>query len=53
MTEVNVFQHSEHLFGVGRITTYNFPQMAAKLCALNPFFSAGTMNYKYITETFF
>ena len=38
MTEVNVFQHSEHLFGVGRITTYNFPQMAAKLCALNPFF---------------
>jgi len=27
-------------------------QMAAKLCALN-FFSAGTMNYNYVTETFF
>jgi len=28
------------------------PQTAAKLCALN-LFSAGTVNYKYITETFF
>jgi len=25
----------------------------AKLCALNLFFSAGTMNYKYKTEIFF
>ena len=28
-------------------------QTAAKLCALNLFFSVGTLNYKYITETFF
>jgi len=28
------------------------PQTAAKLCALN-LLSTGTMNYKYITETFF
>ena len=33
--------------------TYNSPpQTAAKLCALN-LLSTGTMNYKYITETFF
>jgi len=29
------------------------PQTAVELCALNLFFSAGTMNYKHITETFF
>ena len=34
--------------------TYNFPPSptAAKLCALN-LFSSETVNYKYITETFF
>jgi len=32
-----------------------YPQMATKLCAVNLFFSAATMNYKYwpITESFF
>ena len=29
------------------------PHTAVRLCALSIFFSAGTMNYKYITETFF
>jgi len=29
------------------------PQTAAKLCALDLFFSARTMNYEYIMETFF
>jgi len=32
--------------------TYNFPQMAAKLCALD-LFLASTVNYKCAVETFF
>jgi len=49
--------YSRHLFWRGREflskKTYNPPQTAAKLCAINLFSSTGTVNYEYITETFF
>ena len=45
-----VFTPGIFLGGGNSPQTYNPPQTAAKLCAL--FFSAGTVNYKCITETF-
>jgi len=47
--------HLIFLWGVPQNLQFSLPQTAAKLCAVGFFIgrAAWTVNYKYITETFF